>query len=67
MILAKDLKRMIDQLPDNVPVSIGDVYDCDIVGYSFDSFDGIAKLKLTEGFRIVTDSFIDGLFNAMKK
>lgn len=67
MILAKDLKRMIDQLPDNVPVSIGDVYDCDIVGYSFDSFDGVAKLKLTEGFGIVTDSFIDGLFNAMKK
>ena len=66
MRLARDLKRMLDQIPDNVPVSIGESYDCDIVGFSFDSSEGIAKLMLTEGFGIVTDSFIDNLFNSMK-
>ena len=27
MRLARDLKRMLDQIPDNVPVSIGESYD----------------------------------------
>ena len=66
MRLARDLKRMLDEIPDNVPVSIGESYDCDIVSFSFDASEGIAKLMLTEGFGIVTDSFIDNLFDSMK-
>ena len=64
-MLAKDLKRIINQIPDNVPVSIGESYDCDIVGFSFDTLEGIAKLNLTEGYGIVTDGFIDSLFKKL--
>ena len=66
MMLAKDLKRIINQIPDNVPVSIGESYDLDIIGFSFDTIEGIAKLNLTEGYGIVTDSFIDNLFDSLK-
>ena len=67
MMLAKDLKRIINQIPDNVPVSIGESYDCDIVSFSFDTLEGIAKLNLTEGYGIVTDSFIDSIFKLPKR
>lgn len=67
MVLAKDLKRIIDEIPDNIPVTLGECYDCDIVGFSISSMEGVAKLKLTEGYGVVTDSFIDGIINALSE
>lgn len=67
MILAKDLKRIVNQIPDNAPVCIGESCDCDITGYSFDTSDGIVRLKLTEDYGLVRKSFIDSFFNDLKK
>lgn len=67
MVLAEDLKRIINQIPDKVPVSLGDSYDCDITGFSFDTSEGVAKLHMTEGFGIVKNEFVDSLFDSIKK
>lgn len=59
-----DLKRLIDPLPDNTPVIIGDNWDCDIVGLTINTFDGIARLELTEGFEIVKSDLVRQLLDS---
>ena len=61
MMLAKDLKELFNKFPDDMPVSLGDAYDCDIVGYSISTEDWRVRLKLTDGYGIVTDEFINSL------
>ncbi len=58
-----DLKRLIDPLPDRTPLIIGDNWDCDIVGLTINTFDGIARLDLTEGYVINKSDFVDYLFS----
>lgn len=66
MVLAKDLKRMLNVIPDDAPVCIGDSYGCSIASVSYGTFDGIAKLHLTDGFEITTTAFMKGIFEQMK-
>lgn len=66
MMMAKDLKAIIDQFPDNAVVSLGDNWDCNIEGWSYDTADGIVKLKLTDGFTIIAKDSIDGMFSAFE-
>lgn len=66
MMMAKNLKAIIDQFPDNAVVSLGDNWDCNIEGWSYDTEDGIVKLKLTDGFTIIAKDFIDGMFSAFE-
>ena len=50
MMMAKDLKAIIDQFPDNAVVSLGDNWDCNIEGWSYDTEDGedIFQIVITE-------------------
>jgi hypothetical protein len=63
MRTAGDLKRLIDGLPDKMPLIVGGNYDCDIVGLTINTFDGIARLDLTEGYVINKSDFVDYLFS----
>ena len=58
-----DLKRLIDGLPDKMPLIVGGNYDCDIVGLTINTFDGIARLDLTDGYVINKSDFVDYLFS----
>ncbi len=60
-----DLKRLIDPLPDKTPLIIGDNWDCDIVGLTISTFDGLARLELTEGFEIVKSDFVRQLLDSI--
>ena len=65
-MLSQDLKKIINQIPDNLPITIGQS-DCCITGFSFDTADGFVRLRLTDGFGITTDDFIATLFELLKK
>ena len=67
MMLAKDLKELINRLPDDMPVMLGGTYDCDIVGYHFTTEEWVARLELTKGYSIVRTDFMDRLFEDLKK
>ena len=69
MILMKDLKRMLDILPDNSVVTINGNYNVDIVSvFAETTFDGIrCDLKLTPGYSITKDSVMDAMFGQLKE
>lgn len=62
MMLAKDLKRIVNQIPDDCAVVVGANYNCDITSFTYDTYDNIAELHLTKGYGIVADKFLDDLF-----
>ncbi len=67
MILAKDLKRIIDAIPDDSAVTIDGCYDCNIESFTFDTSTGVTDLHLTEGFGLIKSSFVNALFDELKK
>lgn len=60
-----DLKRLLDSVPDNALVFLGDT-DVTIESISYSTLDGFAKLGITEGFEIVTDKFVSNLMNDLQ-
>ena len=63
MMYAKDLKRIVNQLPDDWIVSLGGS-DCNIEGFKYE--DGVADLKLSDGYGIVRNDFIDSMFLSLR-
>lgn len=63
----KDLKHMLDFVPDNAPIFLSKSNSCTIEGISYDTLDGIARLELTKGFEVMSSCFIDSLFNSLRK
>lgn len=57
-----DLKRLLDCVPDNAPVLLGNT-DVTVESISYGTFDGLARLEITKGFQIVSNTFVEGLFN----
>ena len=68
MILGEDLKRMLSWIPDRAVVTIDGNPNVDIVEVKAENtpFGIDVDLKLTVGFSIVKDSFMDGLYNELK-
>lgn len=68
MITGKDLKRMLSWIPDNAAVTVNGNPNVDIVEVKGETtpFGIDVELKLTAGFSIVKDSFVDGLYNELK-
>lgn len=68
MMLLKDLRRMLDVLPDNTLVIINGNYDCNIESIKAETdFDGIiCDLRLTDGWSITKDSVLSEMFTALK-
>lgn len=63
----KDLKYLLDFVPDDAPVLLSKSDSCTIEEISYDTLEGIARLKITEGFEVMSSSFIDSLFNSLRK
>lgn len=63
----KDLKYLLDFVPDNAPIYLAKSNSCTIEEISYNTLDGIARLELTGGFEIVSSCFIDSLFNSLRK
>lgn len=63
MMYAKELKRIVNQFPDDWIVSLGGS-DCNIEGFRYK--DGVADLKLSDGYGIVRNDFIDSMFLLLK-
>lgn len=60
----KDLKRMLEGIPDETIVLLGGSYNCDIVGVSVETspFDYLtADLKLTKGWSVQNDKLFDSI------
>lgn len=66
MIIAKDLKRIINAIPDNVAVTIGGNYDCNIESFTYETMTGIADLHLSENYEIIKTDFLDAIFQQSK-
>ena len=58
MMLAKDLKRIVNQIPDDMPVTLGGNWDCNIEGLSIQAGDWTADLKISERYCIVLKEFV---------
>lgn len=67
MMLVKDLKRLLDTLPDNAPAVLGGCYGCDIESVSYSTLDGLAHLELTEGYSLTLTDFINGLMGLLPR
>lgn len=67
MIQAKQLKEIINRIPDDAVITIGGNALCDIIGFSesltTDQFFLIADLKLTEGYCIMDVDFLETMYN----
>ena len=63
----KDLKYILDLVPDNAPVLLSKSNSCTIEEVSYDTLEGIARLKITEGFEVMSSCFIDSLFNSLRR
>ena len=68
MITGKELKRMLSLIPDRAVVTINGNPNVDIVEVEGETtpFDYHVNLKLTSGFSIVKDSFVDELYSELK-
>jgi len=69
MILGSDLKRMIAMIPDDAGVTINGNWDVNIESVSVEcSCMGLtADLKLTEGFGLVKNDFVSGLYDELRR
>lgn len=69
MITGKDLKRMVDMIPDDAVVTMNGNYNCCVEGVTVESADPFgwmhADLKLTEGFSITKDSVMEEMFGQL--
>lgn len=63
MMTGKELKYLVNQIPDEVGVVLGDNFGCNIESISYDASEGFFRLHLTKGYGIVTRAFLDAMFN----
>ena len=68
MIRGSDLKRMVNMIPDDAGVTLNGNWNVDIVSVSVetDPFGLVANLKLTDGFSLVMDDFVSGLYDELR-
>lgn len=70
MILGKDLKRMVDIIPDDAYVTLNGHFECSVEGVTVESADPFghihADLKITEGYNITKDSVMDEMFGQLR-
>ena len=70
MMRSEDLKRMINAIPDGAVVSLNGNPNVDIGSVSVETTPfGYcnSNLKLTDGFSIVKDGFVSGLFDELRR
>ena len=70
MMRSEDLKRMINAIPDGAVVSLNGTPNVDIESISVETTPfGYcnSNLKLTDGFSIVKDGFVSGLFDELRR
>jgi len=69
MILGSDLKRMINMIPDDAGVTLNGNWDVNIDSVTVESGAcGLrADLKLTDGFSLVKDNFVSGLYDELRR
>lgn len=70
MILGKDMKRMVDIIPDDAYVTLEGNFHCSVEGLTIESADPFgrthADLKLTPGFSITKDSVMEEMFGQLR-
>ena len=69
MITGAELKMIVSAIPDNAGVTLNGNWNVNIesVTVETDSFGGfLADLKLTNGFSLVKDDFVSGLFDQLR-
>lgn len=63
MITVKQLKDLLEMVPDDALLVINDNYHCSIVPeISYSTLDQMARVKLSPGFSITKDSVLDEIF-----
>lgn len=70
MMRIEDLKRMVNSIPDGAVVTLNGNPNVDIVSIHVETtpFDYLqADLKLSDGFSIVKDGFIDFMFDELRR
>ena len=70
MIRIEELKRMINSIPDGAVVTLNGNPNVDIVSFCVETtpFDYLqVDLKLSDGFSIVKDGFVDSLFDDLRR
>ena len=70
MIRSEDLKRMINLIPDGAVVTLGGNLNVNIESVTVETtpFDYLqVDLKLSDGFSIVKDGFVSGLFDELRR
>ena len=69
MIRGSDLKRMINMIPDDAGVTLNGNWNVNIESVTVDSGGcggPTADLKLTDGFSLVKDDFVSGLYDKLR-
>lgn len=70
MISGKDLKRMVNIIPDDAYVTLNGHFECSVEEVTVESADpfGVmrASLKLTKGYSITKDSVMDEMFGQLR-
>lgn len=70
MMRSEDLKRMINAIPDGAMVLLNGNPNVDIVSVHVETtpFEYLdADLKLSDGFSIVKDNFVNGLYDELRR
>lgn len=70
MMRIEDLKRMINSIPDGAVVTLNGNQNVDIVSIHVETtpFDYLAAdLKLSDGFSIVKDEFVSGMYDELRR
>lgn len=70
MIRSEDLKRMVNSIPDGAVVTLNGNPNVDIVSVRVETtpFDYLmADLKLSDGFSIVKDEFVSGMYDELRR
>ena len=64
----KEIRMMLNAIPDDAAVTINDNYNVDIVSVSAETtpFGIKADLKITSGYSITMDSVLDGMMETLK-
>ena len=68
MITGEELKRMVNLIPDRAVVTINGNRNVDIISVDGEIYGHLPcwNLRLTPGFSIVTDEFLDGWADALR-
>ena len=68
MITGKELKRMVEVIPDDAIILVNDNQHVSIVSFKVSTYPWLhASLNLTPGYSITNDGVMKGLFEFMKQ